>query len=127
MHTTEYDEVEQHRALATLPDAPQGKPALSPDATGMDGEEAKVLGRTMKGYPDFGHGMSKYWKFNKDCESLSMLLDRADISGQSESRSAESSVLAGADVQEATAHHPSPSSKPCANCPTRSNRSRICS
>ena len=70
MDTTEYDEVEQHRALATLPGAPQGNPAASPDEIGLDGEEAKLLGRTKDGYPEFGHGMLKYWKFDKDCECL---------------------------------------------------------
>lgn len=68
MQTTEFEEVDRHRALASLPGYKKG-PALSPDSEGMDGEEEKILGRTMEGYPDFGRDMRKYWKFDKDCES----------------------------------------------------------
>jgi hypothetical protein len=67
LDTTEYKEVERHRALESLPGYQQG-PAQSPDEIGMDGEEEKVLGRKVKGYPDFGHNMKQYFKFDKDCK-----------------------------------------------------------
>ena len=72
METNEYDEVERHRALDSLPAYKKG-PADSPDI-GIDGDESKILGKTMEGYPDFGHSMKKFWKFDRDCAYL--LLDR---------------------------------------------------
>ncbi len=68
METDQYDEVERNRALKSLPGYRKG-PAESPDV-GLDGEEEKIMGRTMEGYPDFGHDMLKYWKFEKTCMSL---------------------------------------------------------
>lgn len=28
-----------------------------------------IAGQTMQGYPDFGHNMLKYWKFDSKCSS----------------------------------------------------------
>jgi len=67
--TTEFDEVERHRALATLPGTPHGHPAKSPDEIGLDGDESKIIGKTAEGFPDFGHNMLQYFRFNKGCTS----------------------------------------------------------
>jgi len=66
--TTEYDEVERHRALAELGGTPHGHPAKSPDEIGLDGDESKIVGKTAEGFPDFGHNMLQYFRFNKGCK-----------------------------------------------------------
>lgn len=54
--TDEYADVDQLRGS-------QAEPAVSKSEVG---EVADLLeGRTLKGYPDFGHGMLKYWKFRR--------------------------------------------------------------
>jgi hypothetical protein len=68
LETTEFDEVERRRALDSMPGYKQG-PATCPDETWMDGDESKILGKTMEGFPEFGHAMRKFWKFDKDCGS----------------------------------------------------------
>ncbi|ORY28005.1 pyridoxal phosphate-dependent transferase [Naematelia encephala] len=63
-NTIEYDEVDRHRAL-------QEEPAINGLAvqTGSvkspleDADESQIVGKIMDGYPEFGHGMLKYWKF----------------------------------------------------------------
>ena len=30
----------------------------------------EIFGQRIEGYPDFGHGMLKHWRFVKDCESM---------------------------------------------------------
>ena len=65
--TTEYDEVERHRALATLPGTPHGHPAKSPDEIGLDGDESKIVGKTAEGLPDFGHNMLQHFRSHKGC------------------------------------------------------------
>lgn len=69
MDTAEYVEVDRHRALASLPGYKQG-PASSPDEIDLDGEESKILGKKMEGFEDyeFGHGMKRFFKFDKDCK-----------------------------------------------------------
>ncbi|WRT70899.1 uncharacterized protein IL334_007898 [Kwoniella shivajii] len=67
-----FSEVERQRALKEEPGA-SGEGVSS--AVGSfdphaDGEESKIIGRTAKGYPDFGREMRKHWGFNKDYVNL---------------------------------------------------------
>ncbi|WVF67835.1 hypothetical protein IAT40_002596 [Kwoniella sp. CBS 6097] len=44
--------------------------ANTDDDPHADGEENQILGRTMDGFPRFGHDMLKYWGFNKGYVNL---------------------------------------------------------
>lgn len=72
--TSEFDEVEESRVV------PPGNhqmplPAQSP-VTVSEGHDAglqvkdgdEIAGETMKGFPDFGKGLLKYWNFRDGCE-----------------------------------------------------------
>jgi len=67
--TGEYDEVDQHRALQTQPGMKQARTDSPRDDDRGDGAEGKIKGKVMKGFPDFGHHMHRYWKFDKKCAS----------------------------------------------------------
>lgn len=41
-----------------------------PERDDEDGEESKVSGGKMDGYPDFGHGMLKDFQFEDGCKFL---------------------------------------------------------
>jgi hypothetical protein len=69
-NTTEYDEVDRHRALQTMPSVRADEMHDSQDAEG-DGDEALITGRVAEGYPDFGHGMLDHFQFEEGCESIS--------------------------------------------------------
>ena len=61
--TTEYDEIDRHHAFRNL---------LGGPANGI-GDEREIDGKRMKGFPDFGHEMLKYWKLHPKCTYLIML------------------------------------------------------
>ena len=67
--TTEYDDVDRHRALETMPAVSSSGEAV-PERDDGHGEESKVSGGKMDGYPDFGHGMLKDFQFEDGCKSL---------------------------------------------------------
>lgn len=72
-NTTEYDEVDRHRALETLPvgtgmaHGSEQEQVMSMED--RDGEEDRVIGSKMDGYPDFGHGMLEHFQFEEGCKS----------------------------------------------------------
>jgi hypothetical protein len=90
IQTSEYEEVEHHRALASQP-ATEERKAVDPahPSSGHTGDAA-LEGREKAGFEDFGKGMLKYWGFGKECKPLSVfhrVSDRADEARhQSESR-----------------------------------------
>ena len=66
LDTTEFDEVERHRAVSDMPGRRDGR-ARTPEIFDGDGDESLLEGRTMEGFPDFGREMRKYWAFDENC------------------------------------------------------------
>jgi len=69
-NTEEYDGVDRYRALQTMPGVQQDRAAVDgqEDDEAQDGDESKIEGKTMEGFPDFGNNMRQYWKFDDKCE-----------------------------------------------------------
>lgn len=64
LDNTEYDEVDRHHALQTMPAVRSDSPAAVQEE---DGDESKVQGIKVDEYPDFGHNMLQYWGFEDGC------------------------------------------------------------
>jgi hypothetical protein len=59
--TNYFDDVERQRVSSPVESkVPQGFP---------EADESAIEGRVLEGYPDFGHNMLKYWKFDPKCTS----------------------------------------------------------
>ena len=67
-NTTEYDEVDRHRALQTLPGVRRDDEFQISKDTEDDGDESRISGRKAEGYPDFGHAMLDYFQFENGCK-----------------------------------------------------------
>jgi hypothetical protein len=73
--TSEYDEVDRHRALETMPAgdldrSDREESDVEPSGGNRDGEEGKVKRGKVDGYPDFGHEMLEHFQFEEGCESV---------------------------------------------------------
>jgi hypothetical protein len=72
--TTEYDEVDRHRALETMPAGDldrfdRRELDVEPSGGNRDGEEGKVKGGKVDGYSEFGHDMLEHFQFEEGCKS----------------------------------------------------------
>ena len=69
--TTQYDDVDRYHALETMPGVENGRLAASSEEYQIYGDESKIEGKIMKGFPDFGHNMRQYWMFDKKGVTIS--------------------------------------------------------
>ncbi|WWC92518.1 uncharacterized protein L201_007477 [Kwoniella dendrophila CBS 6074] len=68
-----FTDVEHQRAIKNEPGAlglEGDSSSVGTDDVDADGEESKIVGRTSKGFPDFGRGMRKYWGFKDNYINL---------------------------------------------------------
>ncbi|WWD07144.1 hypothetical protein V865_005241 [Kwoniella europaea PYCC6329] len=68
-----FTDVERQQAIKDEPGSTgdeRSSSAVGTDDLTTDGEECKLLGRTAEGFPDFGRGMRKYWRFADDYVNL---------------------------------------------------------
>lgn len=75
-NTTEYDEVDRHRALQHLPGVRKDDEFQISKDTEDDGDESRISGRKVEGYPDFGHAMLDYFQFKDGCKFPLCLVSR---------------------------------------------------
>jgi hypothetical protein len=70
-NTTEYDEVDKHRALETMPAvASTSEDDQEEEGELEDGDEHKVVGKKVDGYPDFGRAMLSEFGFENGCKLI---------------------------------------------------------
>ena len=68
--TAEYDEIDRHHAFRNLLGTNHDRVNGPADESG---DESHIEGKRMKGFPDFGRNMLKFWKLHPDCTYVSML------------------------------------------------------
>nr|XP_018259566.1 uncharacterized protein I303_07634 [Kwoniella dejecticola CBS 10117]OBR81724.1 hypothetical protein I303_07634 [Kwoniella dejecticola CBS 10117] len=67
-----FTDVERQRAIGNEPGAAgEGySSGVSMDDLDADGEESKIVGKTVRGFPEFGRGMREHWGFAEDYVNL---------------------------------------------------------